>query len=218
MSNAQPALRPALILDRDGVVNEDVGYLYRIEECRFVDGIFALARAFSGRGFALVIATNQAGIGRGYYGEPEFERLMAWMKGEFARHGAPLDAVYHCPYHPTEAVGPYRRDSEFRKPRPGMLLRAATELGLDLERSWCIGDKMTDIEAGRAAGLRNLVLFDPAARELGWREDYAIVPRLDVVPALLAQALRQPPGQGFRVNASLTQAPDDGRLGPEVKA
>src|SRR5215472_8851469 len=96
-----PNGRPALLLDRDGVVNEDTGYLHRIEECRFVPGIFELAEAFSGRGFAIVIATNQSGIGRGLYGEAEYARLMGWMRGEFARRGVVIDGVYHCAYHPT---------------------------------------------------------------------------------------------------------------------
>jgi D-glycero-D-manno-heptose 1,7-bisphosphate phosphatase len=177
--------RRALILDRDGVINHDSGYLHRIEECRFIDGIFEMASAFATEGFVIVVATNQSGIGRGYYGEADFEKLMAWMKGEFARHGAPLAAVYHCPDHPTEGLGAYRRDSPWRKPRPGMLLQAAADLGLDLSRSWCVGDKMQDIEAGRAAGVGTLVLFDPAAPTTERNEDYWIVPRLAEATALL---------------------------------
>ena len=90
-----------LILDRDGVINEDSGYLHSIEECRFVDGIFELTAAFAARGFAIVIASNQSGIGRGFYTEAYFERLMAWMTGEFARAGVTIAGVYYCPDHPT---------------------------------------------------------------------------------------------------------------------
>jgi D-glycero-D-manno-heptose 1,7-bisphosphate phosphatase len=180
-----PGLRPALILDRDGVVNHDDGYVHRVAACRFIDGVFAMAAEFVARGFALVIATNQSGIGRGLYGEAEFAALMDWMKREFAAHGAPIDAVYHCPDHPTEGQGGFRRDSDWRKPKPGMLLQAAADLGLDLGRSFCVGDQMSDIEAGRAARIGTLVLFDPAAKEVGRRADYWIVPRLECVAGLL---------------------------------
>lgn len=179
--------RRGLILDRDGVVNHDSGFLHRIEACRFIDGIFDLARVFTARGFVLVIATNQSGIGRGLYGEDDFAALMRWMKAAFAREGAPLAAVYHCPFHPTAGLGDYRRDSDWRKPRPGMLLQAAADLDLDLARSWCIGDRMSDIEAARAAGVGTLVLYDAAASAVACTGDYWIVPDLAAVAALLAR-------------------------------
>jgi D-glycero-D-manno-heptose 1,7-bisphosphate phosphatase len=181
-------LRPALILDRDGVVNHDDGFVHRIPECRFIAGVFAMAAEFVAHGFALVIATNQSGIGRGLFGEAEFAALMDWMKRQFALQGAPIDAVYHCPDHPTEGQGAFRRDSDWRKPKPGMLLQAAADLGLDLGRSVCVGDKMRDIEAGRAAGIGTLVLFDPAAKKIGRRADYWIVPQLERVAGLLTQS------------------------------
>ncbi len=179
-----------LILDRDGVVNVDTGYLHRVEECRFVDGIFEMSAAFAARGFAIVIATNQAGIGRGYYGAAEFEALMSWMRAEFAQRGVPLAAVYHCPDHPTEGIGPYRRDNPWRKPGPGMLLQAASDLSLDLARSWTVGDRPSDIAAGRAAGVGRLVQLDPLAAETRRCEDYWIVPRLFEVTALLEREER----------------------------
>ncbi len=183
MPNRDP--RPGLILDRDGVVNEDCGYLWRVADCRFVTGIFAMTREFARRGFAVVIATNQAGIARGYYGESDFHTLMDWMRAEFRRHDVTIDAVYHCPYHPTEGIGDYRRTSAWRKPEPGMLLQAARDFGLDLARSWCVGDKATDIEAGRAAGVGTLVLHDPAQRETQRRGDHWVVPDLAAVTRLL---------------------------------
>jgi D-glycero-D-manno-heptose 1,7-bisphosphate phosphatase len=178
-------VRRGLILDRDGVVNHDPGYLHRIADCRFTAGIFALARVFARKGFVLVIATNQAGIGRLLYRERDFTRLMVWMRRRFAREGAPLAGVYHCPDHPIEGKGRYRRDSPCRKPRPGMLLQAASDHGLDLARSWCVGDRMTDIEAGRAAHVGTLVLLDAAAKTTERRGDFWIVPDLAAVAALL---------------------------------
>lgn len=153
--------RPGLILDRDGVVNLDTGYLYRIEECRFVDGIFALASAFQAGGFRLAVATNQSGIGRFLFTPQDFRRLMAWIRSEFERHGVVLDAIYHAPDHPTAGQGRYRRDTPWRKPGPGMFLQAIADLGLDPAASWSIGDRAGDLAAAEAAGIGHRVLFDP---------------------------------------------------------
>ena len=179
------ALRPALFLDRDGVINVDTGYLHRIADCRFVEGVFGLVAAFAVRGYAIVVATNQAGIGRGYYGEAEFAELMGWMREEFARQGGRIDAVYHCPDHPTEGIGPYRRDNPWRKPGPGMLLQAGIDLGLDLAASLIIGDKESDMAAGRAAGLGTLVLYDPSAAAVRQDGDVWVVPSLAAAQELL---------------------------------
>lgn len=184
---AHPATRRGLILDRDGVVNEDTGYLSRIEECRFVDGIFDMVAAFASRGFLTVIATNQSGIGRGYYTEADFETLMTWMCDEFARRNLTIDAVYHCPNHPTEGVGAFRRSDPWRKPGPGMLLQAAKDLSLDLGGSWTVGDNMSDIEAGRAAGVGTLVRYDPLASAVRRSGDFWLAPRLRAVAELLAR-------------------------------
>jgi D-glycero-D-manno-heptose 1,7-bisphosphate phosphatase len=177
--------RPGLLLDRDGVINHDSGYLHRVAECRFVDGIFDLARAFAARGFAIVIATNQSGIGRGYFGEAEFAELMGWMKEAFAREGIPISGVYHCPDHPTAGLGAYRRENPWRKPGPGMFLQAAADLGLDLGRSWCVGDQASAGAAGRAAGVGTLVLYDPLAPAPRREGDVWVVPRLAAAVALL---------------------------------
>jgi D-glycero-D-manno-heptose 1,7-bisphosphate phosphatase len=155
------ALRPALFLDRDGVINIDRGYVCRVEDFVFVPGIFDLVAAASQRHLPVVVATNQAGIGRGLYGEIEYSTLTRWMCERFAERGTPLAAVYHCPTHPEAGIGRYRVESPERKPAPGMLLRAARDHGLDLSRSVLVGDKMTDIMAGEAAGLSvNLLLHD----------------------------------------------------------
>jgi len=186
MAPASLGRRRALILDRDGVINEDSGYLHRIEDCRFVEGIFALAEAFVRRRFAIVIATNQSGIGRGLYGEPDFARLMAWMANEFARRGVPIAGVYHCSDRPGAVPADEWRGHRRRKPGPGMLLEAAADLSLDLARSWSVGDRPSDIEAGRAAGVGTLVRYDPAALEVARAGDLWTVPRLAEVAGLLA--------------------------------
>jgi D-glycero-D-manno-heptose 1,7-bisphosphate phosphatase len=142
-----------LFLDRDGVINLDHGYVWRPEAVEFVDGIFDLSRLARAAGYLVVVVTNQAGIGRGYYTEADFHRLMDWMRAEFTARGGGLDAVYFCPCHPEHGVGPYRRESDRRKPGPGMLLDAARDLSIDLSRSIMVGDKASDAEAARAAGV-----------------------------------------------------------------
>jgi len=145
--------RPALFLDRDGVLVAEVGYLHRPEEVRLIPGAAALTAAANRAGLAAVLVTNQAGIGRGIYGWAEFEATQERISAELAAAGAGLDMVIACPFH-AEAEPPYRHPAHpCRKPRPGMIRRAAERLGLDLAGSWIVGDRATDLEAGRAAGL-----------------------------------------------------------------
>ncbi|MBU6261143.1 MAG: HAD family hydrolase [Burkholderiales bacterium] len=160
----RPRRRRALFLDRDGVINVDHGYVHRVEQFEFCPGIVELIAHANARGWAVVVVTNQSGIARGYYGEADFEALTAWMQAELARRGATVDRVYHCPCHPEQGVGAYRRESPLRKPNPGMLLQAAAELGLDLAASVIVGDSESDIEAGRRAGLGRLILVDWSGR------------------------------------------------------
>lgn len=148
----------ALFLDRDGVINEETNYLYRCEDVRWVDGITSLCRTAQRFGYKLVVVTNQAGIGRGYYTEQNFHDLMDWMRMELGQQGVTLDAVYFCPYHP-QGIPPYNQDHEDRKPNPGMLLRAAQDHGLDLTRSILVGDRCTDIGAANAAALEHAFLL-----------------------------------------------------------
>lgn len=152
-------MQPALFLDRDGVINVDHGYVHRPEEFHFMDGIFDVARAARTHGYRLVVVTNQAGIGRGRYSETQFHALTDWMCLRFSEERAPIDRVYFSPYHPTAGLGEYKQDHISRKPRPGMLFQAQRELGIDLAASILIGDKLSDVEAGIAAGVgRNLLL------------------------------------------------------------
>ncbi|MEG9437681.1 HAD family hydrolase [Edaphobacter sp. HDX4] len=149
----------ALFLDRDGVVNVEIGYLHRIEEVEFVPGIFSLCRTARRLGYRLVIVTNQAGIARGYYDEAAFERLMTWMGEQLRNQGIELDAVYYCPYHPEHGIGDYKREHEDRKPGTGMLRRAMKELDVSLTQSVLIGDRCSDIAAANSAGLRQAFLL-----------------------------------------------------------
>jgi D-glycero-D-manno-heptose 1,7-bisphosphate phosphatase len=149
--------KPALFLDRDGVINVDHGYVHTPEQFEFMDGIFDLVTTANRVGYLVVVVTNQAGIGRGYYSEAQFHALTEWMKARFGERGGRIDAVYFSPYHPEQGVGQYRRASDCRKPAPGMLLRAERELAIDMARSIFIGDKPSDMAAGRAAGVGTLL-------------------------------------------------------------
>lgn len=151
--------RPALFMDRDGVINEDDGYVHNCAGFRWIPGVFDTVRVAAELGLNTIVVTNQAGIGRGYYSTAQFLELTDWMKAQFADHGAPLLAVYFCPFH-AEARGDFRvHDHPDRKPNPGMLLRAAAENSIDLGKSAMIGDKPSDIEAAKRAGLSNYALF-----------------------------------------------------------
>jgi D-glycero-D-manno-heptose 1,7-bisphosphate phosphatase len=144
----------ALFLDRDGVINVDRGYVHRPDQFEFVLGIFELARFWTNElRRPIVVVTNQSGIGRGYFEQNAYSELTRWMCGRFEAEGTSIARVYHCPHHPLDGVGEYRCDHPWRKPNPGMLLQAISDLGLDPAHCAIVGDKMSDMEAGTAAGI-----------------------------------------------------------------
>jgi len=152
-------MRKALFLDRDGVVNREVGYLSRPEDVEWMPGIWQLCASAQAAGYMLIVVTNQSGIARGLYSEADFHALMAWMQAEFTSHGVHLAAWYYCPHHPVHGVGQYQRDCECRKPAPGMLLQAARQHSLDLAQSIMVGDRCSDIAAANAAGIAKVFLL-----------------------------------------------------------
>lgn len=149
----------ALLLDRDGVINLEKSYVYKVEDFEFIEGIFDTLLRFQQAGFLLIIVTNQAGIGRGYYTEDDFWALTAWMTEQFEAHGIHVTKVYFSPYHPVHGIGEYKQDAFCRKPNPGMILQAMREFQLDLASSVIIGDKESDIEAGLRAGVGTTILI-----------------------------------------------------------
>ncbi|MBK9170095.1 MAG: HAD family hydrolase [Bryobacterales bacterium] len=153
----------ALFLDRDGVINVDLSYVHSRDQFHFLPGIFDLCRAARDCGFLIAVVTNQAGIGRGYYSERDFHELSRWMLGRFLEERVHVAGIYYCPCHPVHGRGAYRRECECRKPNPGLLLRAASDLGVDLGRSVMIGDQAHDMQAAAAAGVgTGILLRDPA--------------------------------------------------------
>ncbi|MEM9668980.1 MAG: HAD family hydrolase [Pseudomonadota bacterium] len=145
--------RPALFLDRDGVINVDKGYVSRVENLEWIQGAADCIRTFNERDWFVFVVTNQSGIARGLYTEADMETLHAWMLAELAKDGAGIDRIYHCPYHAEGEISAYRKDSFDRKPKPGMLLQAMADFPVKKELSFLIGDKTTDVAAARAAGV-----------------------------------------------------------------
>lgn len=150
--------RRAVILDRDGVINRDRGYVHRIEDFELLPAVVPALRRLSAGGYALVIVTNQSGLARGLYALADYEQLTQHMLAELARAGVAIDGVEYCPHLPDAAVSAFRADCRCRKPAPGMILAVAERLRLDLSRSVLVGDKLTDVLAGRAAAVGQCVL------------------------------------------------------------
>ncbi len=149
--------RPALFLDRDGVLNHDHGYVGSQDRWEWVDGAREAVAAATAHGWHVFIVTNQAGVARGLYGEPEVGALQMWVADELRRAGGTLDDWRFCPYHTEGKVDAYRRDSDWRKPAPGMLLDLVRAWELNPRHCVMVGDKDTDVQAGVAAGMRSLL-------------------------------------------------------------
>ena len=176
--------RKALFLDRDGVINEDREYVYRPQDIVFRNGIFDLCRFFQERDYLLFVITNQSGIARGYFTEDQFYHLTDWMLRQFRDKEINIQKVYHCPYHPDYNLEEYGQYAEDRKPRPGMVLKAQQEFGLDLQGSILIGDKGEDIECGRNAGVGTGILVKSEYYKEGIPADL-VVEKLGEVPGRL---------------------------------
>ncbi len=142
----------AVFLDRDGVINIDKSYLYKKEDFVFCDGIFELLKYVTDLGYELFIITNQSGIARGYYNEDDFQKLTLWMLEEFEKKDIKIKQVYYCPHSPEDKC-------ECRKPKPKMIQNAIKEFSIDPKNSWMIGDKLSDIEAAKSAGVQNNILI-----------------------------------------------------------
>lgn len=182
------ALKPAIFLDRDGTLNEEVDFLSDPEQLVLIPGAAAAVARLNALGIPVVVVTNQSGIGRGRYGWEDFAAVMNRMGTLLAEENAQIDAVYASPHH-AHALGEYAvADHPERKPNPGMLVRAAQEHGLDLDRSWMVGDKAIDLEAGRRAGCRvALVRTGYGSRVDGAAADLVAESLPEAVERILAQ-------------------------------
>lgn len=151
-------LRPAIFFDRDGTLNDEVGYLCHPDELHLLPGAAEAVRRCNEQGVLTVVVTNQAAIARGLLTEPRLAEIHERLGDLLAAGGAHLDAIYHCPHHPEAGLPPYRVDCRCRKPRPGMIEAACGALPIDLARSCVIGDKLSDMALARAVGISGILV------------------------------------------------------------
>ncbi|MHA1731229.1 MAG: D-glycero-beta-D-manno-heptose 1,7-bisphosphate 7-phosphatase [Promethearchaeota archaeon] len=144
-------MRRAVFLDRDGVINEEVNYLHEVAKLRIIPGVPGALKTMHELGFLLVVVTNQSGIGRGYYKREDAEAVHAAIQDRLRERGVLVDAFYICPHTPED-------DCECRKPKPGMILKASEDFGIDASSSYMIGDKLTDLKAGKSAGCKTILV------------------------------------------------------------
>jgi D-glycero-D-manno-heptose 1,7-bisphosphate phosphatase len=143
--------KKVVFIDRDGVINKEVGYLHKIKDFEFIDGVFDACLHFQKLGYSLIIITNQSGIARGYYSKDDFHLVNNWMIDQFENQGVSILDVFFCPHGPESTC-------DCRKPKPGMFNQANDKYNIDMGNSWMIGDKEADIQAANAAGIRNTIL------------------------------------------------------------
>ena len=140
-----------IFLDRDGVINKETGYLHKIEDFKFINGVFEACQHYDQLGYKIVIVTNQSGISRGYYSEDDFRNITDWMITQFHKNNIQILDTFHCPHLPDSGCN-------CRKPKPGMLLEAKKKYNINMPESWMIGDKETDITAAISSGINNTIL------------------------------------------------------------
>ncbi|MFQ5632864.1 MAG: D-glycero-beta-D-manno-heptose 1,7-bisphosphate 7-phosphatase [bacterium] len=184
--------KSVVFLDRDGTINEEVNYLSTIEQFKFIDGAVDAIRLLNEAGLLAILITNQAGVARGYYDEDRVAKIHDFMEKQLQRSGARLDGIYYCPHHPTAGLGKYKIDCQCRKPNPGLLEKAAADLHIDLSKSYVIGDKISDLQAGLAVGCRTILVrtgygkeVEKALPEDGLQPDYIADDVLEAVGWIL---------------------------------
>ncbi|MFH0925379.1 MAG: D-glycero-beta-D-manno-heptose 1,7-bisphosphate 7-phosphatase [bacterium] len=148
----------AIFLDRDGTINEDMGYLNHIDRFILLPRSIEAIKLINKSGFKAVVVTNQAGLGMGYFSETLLEEIHIKLKNLLEKSGAYLDGIYHCPHHPNALVEKYKANCECRKPRSGMLLKASRDIGIDLQESFMIGDKIVDVELAHGVGAKGIMV------------------------------------------------------------
>ncbi|MDR2124945.1 MAG: D-glycero-beta-D-manno-heptose 1,7-bisphosphate 7-phosphatase [Desulfovibrio sp.] len=174
----------AVFLDRDGTLNRETGYLHDREDWCWLPGVPQALARLCGRGYRLVVVSNQSGLARGLYGREAVDAVHRWVNKDLARFDAVIEAFYYCPHHPE-----FSGECSCRKPKPGLLLQAAEELGLDCRESWMTGDKISDILAGRAAGCRSILLRTGYGREAEAEAPEGL-PVVDDLPAAAEYIIR----------------------------
>lgn len=151
-------MNKCVFLDRDGNINVEKDYLHKVEEFEFIDGAREAIKIFNDLGYLVVIVTNQSGIARGYYDERSVKVLHDYLQKEVEKIGGNIDGFYYCPHHPKKGIGGYKLDCNCRKPKSGMFLEAQKDLNIDFLSSIMVGDKVSDIKAGKNLGMRSILV------------------------------------------------------------
>ena len=157
-------MKRAVFIDRDGTLSEEVGYINHPERFRLFPYAAEAVRHLNENGWLAIVTTNQAGVARGYFSEQMIEKVHKGMEDQLAIDGASLDAIYYCAHHPSVGEPPYRDDCDCRKPKPGLITRAATDFDIDLKNSWMVGDRYSDIQMARNAGVKSAFVLSGYGR------------------------------------------------------
>ena len=151
-------MKKCIFLDRDGNINVEKDYLHRVKDFEFEEGALEAIKIFSDSDYLVVVVTNQSGIARGYYTEEDVKTLHDYLDRRVREEGGRVDGYYYCPHHPEKGIGEYKKECGCRKPEPGMFLQAKEDLDIDFENSIMVGDKMSDVEAGKRLGMRGILV------------------------------------------------------------
>lgn len=155
----------AVFLDRDGTINKEKQYLYKISDFEYMEGAVAGLKELSDMGYLLVVVTNQSGIARGYYTEEDYRRLDGWMRRDLLDKGVKIAGSYYCPHLPDGCVAEYAKECDCRKPKTGLYYRAARELGIDMAHSFAIGDRLRDLSICHESGVKGILLSTDSGHE-----------------------------------------------------
>jgi D-glycero-D-manno-heptose 1,7-bisphosphate phosphatase len=183
--------RRAVFMDRDGTISEEIGYVNHASRFRVFDYAGEAVRLLNDKEWLAVLVTNQAGVARGYFTEDLIGEVHGVLEKDLGRSGARLDAIYYCPHHPIVGKPPYRLDCDCRKPKPGLILRAADDLGIDLAESWMIGDRYSDMELARQAGVNSAFVLSGYGRGEWEYQRGTWMHQPDLVAENLLEAVRQ---------------------------
>jgi D-glycero-D-manno-heptose 1,7-bisphosphate phosphatase len=168
-------MKKALFLDRDGVINKDFGYVHKVEDLEYIDGIFDLCSKAISLGYIIIVITNQSGIARGIFSEKDFIFFMKKILNDFNAKGITIKDFYYCPYHMDAKIKKYKKDSYLRKPNPGMILDAVKKNHIDIKKSIMIGDKLSDMQAAIKAGIAKNLLLTNSHPSNGDNENFNII-------------------------------------------
>lgn len=183
-------MRRAVFIDRDGTISEEVGYINHPSRFRVFPYAAAAIKHLNDAGWLAIVVTNQAGVARGYFSEDMIQTVHAEMTKELENGGAKLDAVYYCAHHPSVGEPPYRFDCDCRKPKPGLISRAARDFDIDLAGSWIVGDRYSDVELARNAGVQSMFVLSGYGRGEWEHQRSTWTEQPDLVAENLLEAVR----------------------------